>query len=227
MKCEHCGRTFSNIGIHWSAKPDHYPDMSREQIKILSGVSLGDGHIKVMDSGVGNIDVQMINEDYLKYLQEKFPTLGVGVSLYRTAAEKAKQNRESGFSPEASEEDYNDIYRWRTLSHPDIGQLSDPLSNIECNRITVKHWIACDGHKETNAKSPRYCIAMSNLSDRKDDVWSWFQNAGFEPYRWAEGKIKYNGVEKTNTTLFFDEQTSKDISDWIGKMPNGFERKKI
>jgi hypothetical protein len=227
MKCEYCGKTFSNIGIHWSAKPKHYPDMNEEQIKILAGVALGDGHIKVMDSGVGNIDVQMINENYLKHLQEKFPTLGVGVSLYRTAAKKAKQNRDSGFSPKASEENYNDIYRWRTLSHPDIGQLSDPLSKVECNRTTVKHWIVCDGHKETNGQEPRYCIAMSNLSDKKDYVWSWFQNAGFEPYRWAESEIEYNGVKKTNTTLFFDKQTSKNISDWIGKMPSGFERKKI
>jgi hypothetical protein len=183
VDCPKCGEEYKNLGTHWRYSPSHRPELTQKQLEVTTGLLMGDGSVC---SGGQNfrLKVKMISQNYLKYLDKVFACLATGVSLSQTAAESAKENRDSGFSPNAKEENYSDLYHWYTRSHPKFNKFREWYSsgekvwpeNIELTPTVLKHWYVGDGSYH-NSRSKQYIsIGMSNEVENIKKVSKYFTN---------------------------------------------------
>ena len=68
---------------------------------------MGDGSVpKTNDGSHGLFRLPMVNKQFLEWFDHEMGILSTGVVLKKTAAELARNNRESGFSPDAKAENY-------------------------------------------------------------------------------------------------------------------------
>jgi len=118
VECPECGEKYKQLGQHWTGSCSA-PQLTKQQYDIVVGLLMGDGNLR-RNGKNPHIKIVMISPNYLEYLDEMFGCLGTGIRLTQTAAESAKRNRDSGFSPNAKEENYSDLYQWRTRSLPEL-----------------------------------------------------------------------------------------------------------
>ena len=85
--CYSCGDRFKQLGNHWRQSGCNYPKISDDQMDILRGILMSDGWLNTGWSN-SRIEVEMTNEKYLNYLNNKvFSNLGTEVGLKLTAEE--------------------------------------------------------------------------------------------------------------------------------------------
>lgn len=198
--CEQCGRVFERIGQHWTRSSEcKHPPLTERQYDICIGLLMGDGSVGAKKKKNQYIQTNMIVEDYLEYIDNVFGKLGTGVSLFKTSSDIAKNNIESGFDPDANDENYSDVYRWTTRSHPEITQLNswydsgDKIwpSDIDLTPTVLKHWYCSDGHYKHSSGNKYIRISLSNEIDNKDKISSYFKNVGLsKPNRWGTSERK-------------------------------------
>jgi len=151
--CPSCDKEFERIGQHWGHNPDHQPNISNFKHEILTGLIMGDGSVKRDGGRNPYIRIRSITREYLEFLDDIFGSMGLGVELRYTAEEKASENRDSGFAPNADPSTYSDQYLWRTRRSKQFIKYAEwyepekvwPKS-IELTPTTLRHWYVCDGH---------------------------------------------------------------------------------
>jgi hypothetical protein len=196
--CPECGDEYKNLGNHWHHSPSHRPELTQKQIEITTGLLMGDGSVSVHGKNC-RLQTAMISPNYLKYLNNMFGCLGLGVELSESAAKSAKNNRDTGFSPDAKEENYSDVYYWYTRLHPKFNEFREWYSsgekvwpeNIELTPTVLKHWYCSDGSHDNTTTNNRIRIAMSNEIKNTEKVSQYFTNLGLpEPsnYDFSERK---------------------------------------
>lgn len=140
---------------------------------------MGDGSINKQRKGHNPyLEVSMISRNYLEYVDDRFGTLGNGVSLRKTAEESAKENRERGFSRVAEADNYSDIYRWQSVSHPELisfmewYEVGDKVwpADIELTPTVLKHWYCGDGCWDNYGSCNRISITVSNEGDNTKKI---------------------------------------------------------
>lgn len=217
VTCPKCDGQYSSIGQHWTrAKDCSHPQLSDEQINAATGLLLGDGTL-TRNYKNATIQVKMVNEDYLKYLDRLFGIFSLGCDLYATADEKAERNRNSGFHLEASAENYQDVYRWMTRAHPQFNQLRSWYSsgekvfpeNLEITPTLLKHWYVCDGDKQ----SKRVRIASTNENENLEKLASYFDDCNIP------------NPDTTGDRIYWSAKDSVDVFNFMGKPLPGFEYK--
>lgn len=232
--CEQCEREYKEIAKHWSMSPscDH-PSFTEHQREIITGLLMGDGSI---DRGRGGrnpkLECEMINPNYLEYIDTQFGIFGNGVSLHRTAEENAKQCRDRGFSPDAKEENYSDSYRWRSVSHPELEEFANWYStgkkvwpdDIELTPTVLKHWYCGDGNWNNNGSRNYIIIAMSNEVNNTDKVDIMFESVGLpSPNNYDIQERSRDGGLKCNAV--FTVEQSKELWSYMGEPLPDFEYK--
>jgi hypothetical protein len=221
--CRNCNQEYKNIGMHWAKSSCDYPEFSDRQREIATGVLMGDGCINRSSTNPFLL-VEMTNYQFLSWLECEFQELCTGVQLRFTAEESAKRNRDSGFRPNASAEDYKDKYLWQTRSLPCLNSLSDWYSSGEkrfpetltLTPLITRCWYVRDGSLDNADKSrrPRAKIRCDNESDRRDFLSRLFSDIGLDPTVSDRGEIRFGA---DSTEAFFD---------WIGWDPvHGFDYK--
>lgn len=208
IECE-CGGTYELIGRHWAANESHRPSLSEYQIDVATGVLMGDGTIS-RTSKNPSLKVKMITKEYLEYLDEIFGNLSTGVRKVQTAEEHVAEVRDSGFRPNASVEDYNDVYELSTRCHPDLKPLAAWYDSgkkvwpedISLTPTVLTHLYCCDGHL---ANGDNITISMVNERGDKQKVAEYFSNVGLpQPSRWGEGEnVCYAAWKKAESKRLF------------------------
>lgn len=182
---------------------------------------MGDGSIpKSRDTHIFHLS--MINRTFLEWVDSKMGILTTGVSLKKTAAELAANNRRSGFSPKAKAKNYHDMYTVWSRSHPlfnelrehwyDCGRKRFP-ADLRLTPIIAKLWYLCDGYLDFG-RWGRPRIEIKSPNERKNPAYliSLFERIGLHPVYWR------------NELRFTCDDTERLI-DWMGDPPPGFEYK--
>lgn len=230
--CHNCGREFERVATHWAYETVgcEPPKLSDHQKEILTGLLMGDGNCnRGPDNKNSGFKCDMINREYLEYLDEQFPFYGQGIRVRRTAEEGATRDRESGFSPDAKTENYHDVYRWYTKRVNVFNEFrSWYLSGekvfpdgIDLTPTALKHWYAGDGCLRS-----KYSLGISSCNEveNKEKLHSYFRNAGLpEPNTWNEHE-RQNG-NGTYGSMIWNEEESRDLLDYMGEPLPGFEYK--
>jgi hypothetical protein len=230
VECPECGEDYQRLGSHWQHSPSHRPKLTQRQLETVCGLLMSDGCID--HSGKNSrLVCKMISSNYLEHLDDVFGCLGLGVSLEKTAAESAKQNRDSGFSPDAKEENYSDVYQWTTRTHPKFNEFREWYSsgkkvwpeNIELTPTVLKHWYVGDGCRGTNKGINRILIGMSNEVENTEKVSQYFTDVGLpKPSNYNVHKRKMGGQKCSAQWVVED---SYELWDYMGQPLPDFEYK--
>jgi len=229
--CKQCGNEYQRIGQHWSKGSScSHPNFTDHQKEIITGLLMGDGCIHTGNKNPYLL-VKMISPNYLEYIADEFGVLGSEVTLTKTAAESAKHNRDSGFSPNAKEQNYSDLYVWQSMSHPKLQKFADWYSSgkkvwpadVELTPTVLKHWYCGDGHWANSGTNNRIQIAMANEVDNTDKVDQMFRNVGLPvPNNYAISERK-DGSGRCNAE--FTVAQSKELWEYMGEPLPDFEYK--
>lgn len=195
---------------------------NRKLNSVIKGLLMGDGSLDYKGESNPCLSVSMINKRFLDYLKASYPRFFTDVKLKSTSSTAAMYARESGFRPEAKEENYHNFYTVRSRRLPflnkytswyDSGEKRYP-NDLKIDKDMVKMWYVGDGnvnHKEGSRSS--ITITCKNESDRMKFIANLFKEKGFNP------KIRSKGAVE-----FLVDDAEKMLS-WMGKPPNGFEYK--
>jgi len=230
--CQQCGNEYQRIGIHWGHPNSlcDFPSFTDLQREIITGLLMGDGYISTANKNP-HIQAKMISPNYLEYIADEFGVLGSEVSLKHTAAESAKHNRDSGFSPNAEAENYSDLYVWCSMSHPELQEFADWYSSgkkvwpedIQLTPTVLKHWYCGDGCWDNSGSNNYIQISMANEKDNTDKVDQMFRSVRLPTpnnYNISERK----DGSKICDALFTVEQ-SKELWEYMGEPLPDFEYK--
>lgn len=225
--CQKCGAEYESIGQHWSKSTNcSHPSFTSHQREIITGLLMGDGTINRSEEYNPFLKSDMISPNYLEYVDEELGVFGMGVSLYRTAEENARNSRESGFSTDAESKNYSDVYRWYSMRHPELKELEDWYSSgekiwptdIELTPTVLKHWYCCDGHWDNSGTHNSIQIGMANEAGNTEKVDVMFQNAGLP----APSNYNTSGLK---CTAQFRREQSEELWKYMGEPLPDFEYK--
>jgi len=225
--CHWCGNEYKEIGKHWAWSGCDYERFSDHQHEIITGLLLGDGGLNWVNSNP-YVQVGMTAPNYLEYLStKKFPTLSGGVALIQTAEECATRDRKSGFNPAADKEDYSDLYKWQTMSHPDLQRYKSWYSTgskvfpskIELTPTALKHWYCGDGSLRRGSTP---LISLSNEYGNEDKIVQIFNRAGFTDFR-LERRAESSSVDLLQ--IVFSGNSSERFFNYVSSPPPDFAYK--
>lgn len=230
--CPQCGKTYKCLGNHWQQSSQcSYPELTDQQIEITTGLLMGDGWL---NRGNKNPQLGVKMEEsslpYLYHVSRVFGPLGRDVRLVRTAKEGAEESRKSGFSPEAREENYSDIYQWMSRGNPELhkfdwygnGKKTWP-DDIDLTPTVLKTWYASDGCWDTNNGANRIKIGMANEVENTYKVDQYFEGVGLPtPSNYNIGE---NGSGRVSCSAVFSSSGTRELFDYMGDALSGFEYK--
>lgn len=228
-KCPECGNTYKQIGHHWSQSSCNPPKLTEEQKDIIRGLLMGDGYLQNHDKERKCcVRVEMITEEYLEWVDDKFGILGRGVRLDKTAEENARKGRETGHRPDADSEDYSDVYGWESRSLDELEIFADWYTaegktfpeKIDLTPTVLKHWYCGDGHYNNGSHIK---ISVANERGNKTKINNYFSSAALPtPSRYEETEIEGGGKRYS---LYFMVSDSQELFEYMGSAPPGFEYK--
>jgi hypothetical protein len=183
--CPKCGNEYKELGTHWQHNPSHRPDLTNKQYDVAVGLLMGDGTMN-RSSKNASIMCAMVSPNYLRYVDDIFGCLGICVELWKTAAENARDKRNSGFRPNAKCENYSDLYRWRSRTHPEFNEFSSWYSDdgkvwptdINLTPTVLKHWYCGDGHWDNSGSANRIEFSVSNEVNNTEKISEIFERSG-------------------------------------------------
>lgn len=225
--CYNCSKEFKSLSKHWSMSTNcSYPNFSSEQIEILTGVVMGDGCVDRHSSKNWNIICSNIKREYLEYLCDKLENFSRQVRVGKTAKQSAQSSR---FVDEPEQDNYNTIYRWQTISHPEINDKFDWAvngnktfpKNINLSSTVLTNWYCCDGHFENPPERIR--ISMSNESENKDKIESYFADSGLPK------PSGYNEINRDDGSsrcgAYWTKADTNELFSYMNEPIPGFEYK--
>jgi len=222
VACPKCGEKYKSLGRHWAHNTNHRPEFTQHQKEIITGLLMGDGSITACNKNP-HIECSMITPNYLEYIDDIFGCLGSGVSLKQTAEKNADRKRNSGFRPNAKAEDYSDVYRWRSRSHPDLqkwvkwyktGKKVWP-EDIELTPTVLKHWYCGDGYWNNKGYNNRISISMANEIDNLEKVNNIFKNVELPAPSNYDISEREGGGKRCNAQWTVDQ--SKELWKYMGE----------
>jgi len=231
VKCPECGTEYTDLGTHWRYSPSHRPKLTQKQLEITTGLLMGDGCMRYVKDGNSYLQVKMISEEYLQYLDKIFGCLGSSLNLVSTGKEKAQENIDRGFSSTVNKENYSDQYNWNTRSHPEFNKFREWYSSgeklwpkdIELTPTVLKHWYVGDGHYATTYSQNRIKISMSNESENTEKVSNYFSDVGLpEPSTYYKNERK-DGSVQCNASWTVED--SYELWEYMGEPLPDFEYK--
>ena len=221
VACPECGEEYGSLGQHWSYNPEHRPEFTEEQKDIIVASLMGDGCLKRQNKH-SHIEWEMISQNYLEWIDDMFGCLSTGVSLKETAKESAKRNRDSGFRPNAKKENYSDVYRLQTRTHPFLSNFNSWYGcgkrvwpkDIELTPTVLLHWYVQDGTQVNSRKNNYITFAASNEYGNYDKLDSYFENANLPtPNNYQENTQTTNGNNELD--IRFNVKESKELWDYM------------
>lgn len=206
--CSSCDGKFVKLGVHLSRSDCQHPTLSQKQREIITGVMMGDGSA-VQRGKYPNIQVGMINKEYLHHLDEMFDFYGLGVVDHTTP----------------DNESHSKSYMWKTRTSPEFIEYRDWYGNggkefpesIRLTPLVLRHWYVCDGTYRNGSTKDYVKISVVNKRKNKGKIETYLSDLGIEVSNWTETK---------NTCAFtLSKSMTEHFFDVIGSPPPGFEYK--
>lgn len=225
VKCHECGGEFDRISAHWSRGSCEFPEVPAETLELLEGLLMGDATLR-RHTKIPFVQIYMINEEFIEWLDEEFGWLSTGWSLYRTAEHSAELGRSNGSNPIARAANYNDVYQTQTRSMPQFEQYREWYpdgekrfpADLELTPMRLKCWYVCDG---TLNHDPRYpnarpyiTISMYRHMDQVEEILAMFEATGLDLNPQVDEK-----------SIRFRADDSETLLTWMGYPLPGFEYK--
>jgi len=213
--CPECGRRFKSLGRHFAWRPEHQPTFSDRQHELITGLLLGDGWVSRERNGNPRFVVDMINREFIEWLDTQFEEHTLGARLQKTAEDHAET---CGHNPQTT----NDVWRFKTRTHPKLEQYRDwygeegkryPKS-LELTPTILKMWYVSDGSfqlPEYNV-TPTLSFGCKKEADNKQFISDLFSAIDVE-ITWSGHlfRVALDDAEKT--------------WNYMGSPPPGFEYK--
>lgn len=153
----------------------------------------------------------------------------IGIDVYLSKSKKQKSKN--------SEYNYRDLYRWKTITHPELNSIFEPWisndkkkfpENTNLSPISANIWFCGDGGLQWNDN--RFsCLSFItvNESGRKDFFRRIFRENGFDPHFYEQKRENSFGKENEHvyTRISFSKEQSKELLQWMGGPPPGMEYK--
>lgn len=223
-RCDQCGKEYKRVAQHWSTGSCDYPSFSTHQREIITGTLMSDACLNRSDSRNPQLKLSMITPQYLEFIDNEFGVFGNGVRHYRTAEELAEANRKNGFSPNAKSENYNDLYRWHSMTHPELDDFSswyDSGSKVWPEDITLtptvlKHLYCGDGHWSNTHGNNCIIISMHNECGNVKKINKMFKSSGLPSPSYTPD---------SNWKARFTVEESRELWEYMGSPLPGFEYK--
>lgn len=190
---------------------------------------MGDGSVDRTSTNP-RISCSNTKKKYLDYLDKQFPVIGLGVKLENSAKECAERDRCSGFNKTASADQYSDMYRWRTRTHPELAEFGNWYKggyklfpeNISLSPVLLKHWYVCDGSYINHNYNSHIVIGISNERENIDKIKKYFSTQDL-PEPKVSSSVRSNG--SINTSIRWTVCGSLELFDYMGEPLPGFEYK--
>jgi len=230
-ECETCGNKYQKIGRHWHNNKRHAPSLTDKQKDIITGVVMSDGHV-FKNGKNARLEVNNTNKEYLEYLKEVFGVMASDISVKRTAKESVAEHKKRNFAKNPKEENYKDIYHWRTTTHYKLNKWHKWYKSgkkvwpddIKLTPVVLKHWYVGDGHYDTAASHNRIKLSMGNEVENTEKVTNYFKSKGLPaPSNYNISKRK--NTEGKSCVAVFTKSSSKKLFKYMGESVNGFEYK--
>lgn len=146
ITCPDCGKDYEQIANHWQFNPDHRNTLTERQHQIVQGLVLGDGHIH--NQAVNSkLIVGSTSRSFLEWLQEQFPVISGDVRVSKSVDELIEMNeKNSHVDVSVTDADYSKMYRWNTVSHPDLNEYTNTHESVDVlTPLSTKVWYVSDG----------------------------------------------------------------------------------
>lgn len=181
------------------------------------GCVMGDGNINTAQKNP-KLYVDNTNIPFLEWIDTELKEISLGVDCYQTGKEAERKAKELG-KYEVNSGQRSDMYRLRTIAHPQIQEFEEWHSSgekifpedIELTPLLAKIWYCCDGGISWG-NSPYVGISIHNELERKENIINSFENIGFSP--------KVSGPN-----LHFTKEESREFLEWLGQPLPGMEYK--
>jgi len=217
--CLSCGTEYQRIGSHWSRGSCSYPELTREQEQIITGLVMGDGCI-TNENGKTHprLIVSMITEEYVEYLNSKLPQYATGVSL------KSMENAPG---------QYQQVYTLNTRTSPafdkwqawyDSGSKVFP-DDITLTPLVLKNWYVTDGCYNNSGRHNNIRISVSNEYGNGDKLTRYFSNANLPKPNISTGVREKETGNDEFLTLYWGNDESQELFEYMGKPLPGFTYK--
>lgn len=225
VACPSCGTLFvnSSLGSHLDNK-NHWPDLEKTTLETIIGLTLGDGYLGGSEGRRPALQLIMTNREFLEWLDTEFGWLSTGVSKHRTASEAAKHAKKVGLEgTTGSERNFEAQYVLRARSHPKFQEIQRRLytdtgkripTDLRLTPVIAKMWYVCDGGLLRHGhRNPALQFSSRNDVDRLDVLAEMFRSEGFEPGAHGDHAIQFGNSE------------ARQLLDWMGSPPPGFDYK--
>jgi len=227
--CPECGDEYDTISLHWAYNGSHRPDLTENQKEIVTGLLMGDGWLDTQSKNA-RLLVESISSNYLDHLYSNFGILSNRVFKVMSAKESANKNKQNGFSPNAKEENYSDVYRFSTVSHPNLDNFDWYKeekkvwpSDINLSPTTLKHWYVCDGCFHSSENTQYISISLNNEIGNDRKITSYFNGADIPT------PSNYTTFERDcgrkDYSLQFTRSDSEKLFEYMGDPLPDFEYK--
>lgn len=203
--CPKCGDSFTALGKHWRYSPDHRPELTEHQHEILTGLLMSDGLIWKDGSDNPRFEANMIEDEYLYWLDDMFGLLSTGVTL-----------RDNGTNST------NAVYNWTTRNLPELEQYHEWYqsgqkvwpSSISLTPTVLTHLYVGDGHYHV---SNYIEIGINNEAQNVQKLDKYFKGTGLP----IPKHIESSDVHKLKWTV----EESTVLFDYMDSAPPGFNYK--
>lgn len=223
--CPVCSEENSRLVQHWDSQRCDFPQLSKHQRDVVTGVLMSDGCINRRKGRNPRLKVDSINEEYLSYLDSIFGAFSTGEpKCYRTAEEAAKRDE----LPRFRNSEYKDLYTWCSRSVPELEEWANWYSsgqkvwpeNIELTSTTLKHLYIGDGslHKDHRVIT----IYLSNEEGNREKINSYFSRVGLPEPIW---NIEKREDGSKSVRIRWNKEDSKRLLDYMGEPVKGHEYK--
>jgi len=200
-----------------------YPSYTKEQKEIITGLLMGDASVTVSENRKPMLSIETITPNYLHYISDKFGILSGTVSKILTAEQNASKLRKSGFSENASSENYSDVYKLSLKRHNELTKFRNWYSDgkktfpkdINLTPTVLKHWYCCDGCWKNKGNSNHIQISISDQFDKKKRINRYFQSVGLpKPSNYASWERKDGSIKGDIT---WTAEQSHSLWDYMGE----------
>lgn len=231
-KCPDCGKKYERVGHHWTMSSScSYPNYTEKQKQIITGLLMGDASVTVSENRKPMLSIDTITPKYLNYISKQFGILSGEITKTLTAKENAQRLRNSGFSKNAKEENYSDVYSLRLKRHPELKEFRNWYStgkkiwpeDIELTPTVLKHWYCCDGCWKNKGNANNIQISISDQFEYKEKINDYFISSNLpKPSSYTSWERKDGSIKGDIT---WTTEQSKKLWQYMGEPLPDFEYK--
>lgn len=232
QECPNCEHASPQLGKHWSGDKCRYPELTKHQKDVLTGLLMSDGSINHPNGNQNarfRVDMYEPSKPYLEYLSEEvFPVITTQVREGETAKHSA--NRRSN-TFDMTEQNCSDMYYLSSRRMPCFNEYLNwyndghkywPCEDIQINSTIFKHLYVGDGSVYVKDGTPYISIACNDQKPVIDKVIKMFDGWVGKPTV-VEGNR--NGDRENDTKISFNKDQTRRIFERMDEPVPGFQYK--